>query len=125
MEGVIADLHIHSRYSRATSKDINIENLVKYAKIKGLGMLGTGDFTHPLWLSELKNKLRDNNEGICYYDDFPFILTTEISLIYTEGKGRRIHLVLLAPSIEVVGQINSWLLKKGRLDIQSSFFQEP
>ena len=116
MEGVIADLHIHSRYSRATSKDINIENLVKYAKIKGLGMLGTGDFTHPLWLSELKNKLRDNNEGICYYDDFPFILTTEISLIYTEGKGRRIHLVLLAPSIEVVGQINSWLLKKGRLD---------
>jgi uncharacterized protein (TIGR00375 family) len=116
MEGVIADLHIHSRYSRATSKDINIENLVKYARIKGLGMLGTGDFTHPLWLSELKNKLRDNNEGICYYDDFPFILTTEISLIYTEGKGRRIHLVLLAPSIEVVGQINSWLLKKGRLD---------
>ncbi len=116
MEGIIADLHIHSRYSRATSKNINIENLVKYAKIKGLGMLGTGDFTHPLWLSELKNKLKDNNEGICYYEDFPFILTTELSLIYTEGKGRRIHLVLLAPSIEVVEQINSWLLKKGRLD---------
>jgi len=116
MEGIIADLHIHSRYSRATSKNINIENLVKYARIKGLGMLGTGDFTHPLWLSELKNKLKDNNEGICYYDDFPFILTTELSLIYTEGKGRRIHLVLLAPSIEVVEQINSWLLKKGRLD---------
>ncbi len=116
MEGIIADLHIHSRYSRATSKNINIENLVKYARIKGLGMLGTGDFTHPLWLSELKNKLKDNNEGICYYEDFPFILTTELSLIYTEGKGRRIHLVLLAPSIEVVEQINSWLLKKGRLD---------
>lgn len=116
MEGLIADLHIHSRYSRATSKNINIENLVKYARIKGLGMLGTGDFTHPLWLSELKNKLEGNNEGIYYYDNFPFILTTEISLIYTEGRGRRIHLVLLAPSIEVVEQINSWLLKKGRLD---------
>jgi PHP family Zn ribbon phosphoesterase len=51
-----ADLHIHSRFSRACSKNITIENLVKYAKIKGLNLLGTGDFTHPLWLKEIKGK---------------------------------------------------------------------
>lgn len=117
MEGLIADLHIHSRYSRATSKDITLDNLVKYARIKGVGLLGTGDFTHPLWLSELKQKLKDNGEGVYYYQDFPFIFTSELSLIYSEGeKGRRVHLLVLAPSLEIVEQINSWLSKKGRLD---------
>ena len=55
---IIADLHIHSRFSRACSRELNIPNLVKWAKIKGLGLLGTGDFTHPIWLEELK-KLHD------------------------------------------------------------------
>ncbi len=57
---LIADLHIHSRFSRACSSQINIPNLVKWARIKGLGLLGTGDFTHPEWLSELK-ELREEN----------------------------------------------------------------
>ena len=96
----IADLHIHSRFSRACSKNITIPKLVEYAKIKGLNLLGTGDFTHNTWLSEIK-ELKEKN-GIYYYQDFPFVLSGEVSLMYTQGRGRRVHLVLLAPSIEVV-----------------------
>ncbi|MBU0929935.1 MAG: hypothetical protein KJ623_02590 [Nanoarchaeota archaeon] len=112
---IFADLHIHSRYSRACSKNITIENLVKYAKIKGLGLLGTGDFTHNLWLKDIKDKLKEKN-GLYFFDDFPFILTGEISLMYTQGRGRRVHLVLLVPSLEVVEKINAYLDTKGRRD---------
>ncbi len=115
---VIADLHIHSKYSRATSKDLNIENLSKWAKIKGLTLLGTGDFTHPKWLKELKKSLEEDGSGILKSKDgFNFILQAEVSNIYTQGgKGRRIHNVLLAPSFEVVDQINDFLSKKGNLE---------
>jgi len=112
---VFADLHIHSRYSRACSKNITIENLVKYAKIKGLNLLGTGDFTHPLWLKDIREKLVEKN-GLYYYEDFPFVLSGEISLMYTQEKGRRIHLVLLVPSLEIVDKINAYLDTKGRRD---------
>ena len=57
---IIADLHIHSRFSRACSKDLTIPNLVKWARIKGINLLGTGDFTHPTWLQEIK-ELNDNH----------------------------------------------------------------
>jgi uncharacterized protein (TIGR00375 family) len=115
-EKIFADLHIHSRFSRACSKDLTIENLVKWAKIKGLNLLGTGDFSHPIWIKEIKEKLKEKN-GFYYYEDFPFIITGEISLIYTDlGKGRRIHLVILIPSIEVAEKINSYLDTKGRRD---------
>lgn len=117
IKGIIGDLHIHSRYSRACSKDITIENLEKWARIKGLGLLGTGDFTHPLWLDELKKKLVDNGHGIYLSKTgFKFILTGEISLVYTQGRGRRIHLVLLAPNFEAVDKINNYLDTKGRRD---------
>ncbi len=59
---LFADLHIHSRYSRATSPAMDVGNLVRNAKIKGINLLGTGDFTHPLWLRELKSVLTDENE---------------------------------------------------------------
>jgi len=116
---IFTDLHIHSRFSRACSKDLSIENLVKWARIKGLDLLGTGDFTHEVWLSELKG-LKEKN-GVLWFEDsegeFPFILSSEISLIYTaDGKGRKVHLVYLAPSLEVVDKINSWLDTKGRRD---------
>lgn len=118
MENVIADLHIHSRFSRACSNAITIENLVKYAKIKGVSLLGTGDFTHPSWLNEIKSSLKEKDKtGLFYFNDFPFILSGEISLMYTQdGKGRRVHLVMLAPSTEVVDRINSYLDTKGRRD---------
>jgi len=111
----IADLHIHSRFSRACSSNLNFENLVKWAKIKGLNLLGTGDFTHPLWLKEIKEKLVGKN-GFYYYDDFPFIITGEISLIYTQERGRRIHLVVLVPNLEIADKINAYLDTKGRRD---------
>jgi len=117
---LFADLHIHSRFSRACSKDLNISNLVKWARVKGLDLLGTGDFTHNEWLSEIREKLKEEN-GVLWYEDsegkFPFVLSSEISLIYTDkGKGRRVHLVYLAPSLEVVDKINNWLDTKGRRD---------
>jgi len=111
----IGDLHIHSRFSRACSINLSFENLVKWAKIKGLDLLGTGDFTHPLWLKEIKEKLTEKN-GFYYYNDFPFVITGEISLIYTQNKGRRIHLVILVPNLEIADKINSYLDTKGRRD---------
>ncbi len=115
-DAIFSDLHIHSKYSRACSKDLNFQNLVKWAKIKGLGLLGTGDFTHPIWFEEIK-KLENRGTGIYYFENFPFVITGEISLVYTDdGKGRRIHLVLLLPSVNVAEKINSYLDTKGRRD---------
>ncbi len=116
---IFSDFHIHSRFSRACSKNITFENLTKWAKIKGLNLLGTGDFTHPIWFKEIKDKLIDNGNGF-YLDSatgFPFIITGEISLMYSQGgKGRRVHLVLLVPSIEIAEKINSYFDKRGRRD---------
>lgn len=114
---IIADLHIHSRFSRACSKNINLENLAKFSRIKGLNLLGTGDFTHPEWLKELKENLMEKNSGIYEYNGMNFMLSTEISLAFTkDNKGRRIHLVILAPNFEIVDEINKWLDTKGRRD---------
>jgi len=115
---IIADLHLHSKYSRATSKNLDLENLEKYAKIKGINLLGTGDFTHPVWFKELKNNLVEDGSGILKTKTgFNFLLSVELSNIYTQdGKGRRIHNIILAPSFEIVEQINQALGKKGRLD---------
>ena len=115
---VIADLQIHSRFSRATSSSITLQNLEKYARIKGLNLLGTGDFTHPKWLAELKSELREDGSGILTSKTgFHFVFQGEISNIYTQdGKSRRIHTLLLARNFEIVEQINQALLKKGRLD---------
>ena len=112
---MIADLHLHSRFSRACSTAITFENLVKWAKIKGLNLLGTSDFTHPVWFKEIKDLLVEKN-GFYYYQDFPFIITGEISLIYTQERGRRIHLNLLIPSVEVAEKIHAYLDTKGRRD---------
>ena len=115
---IISDLHIHSRFSRATSKSLDIENLEKYAKIKGVNLLGTSDFTHPEWIKELKQELTEDETGILKTkNNFPFILQTEVSLIYTQdNKGRRVHNVILAPSFEIVNQITEFFLSKGRID---------
>jgi uncharacterized protein (TIGR00375 family) len=113
---IFADLHIHSHYSRATSNKMNIENLERYAKVKGVNLLGTGDFTHPLWLKELKGNLREKN-GLFQYKDKEmfFILQAEVSLIYNDGKTRKIHNVILAPSFDIVDQINDFLKDYGKL----------
>lgn len=117
MGKIVADLHIHSRHSRACSKQISIANLEKYALIKGVGLLGTGDFQHPEWQKELKQELVEDGSGIPKTKTgFPFVYQTEISLMYTDGRGRRIHLVVLAPNFDAVKQITELLGKRGRLD---------
>ena len=115
---IISDLHIHSRFSRACSNQITIKNLEKYARIKGVNLLGTGDFTHKKWYDEIIKETKEDENGILRTDTgFPFIWQTEISLMYTQGgKGRRIHFVILAPNKGAVDQITEALGKKGRLD---------
>ncbi len=114
---IISDLHIHSRFSRATSHELNIQNLEKWAKIKGINLLGTGDFTHPLWMQELKHNLKDDGTGILRtINGFPFVLQSEISLMYTKEKGRRVHIIILVPNFDTAEQVNEYLRKRGRLD---------
>lgn len=113
---VVADLHIHSKYSRATSPAMGLEALSKWAKIKGIGLLGTGDFTHPQWIAELSKKAIESDSGFLQYEGVNFVLSAEISCIYSQGgKGRRVHLVLLSPSLEIAEQINERLGKKYNL----------
>ncbi|KKU86736.1 MAG: DNA helicase UvrD [Candidatus Wildermuthbacteria bacterium RIFCSPHIGHO2_01_FULL_47_27] len=106
-----ADFHIHSKYSRATSKDMDLESLDKWAKIKGIKVLGTGDFTHPEWFRILKEKLEPAEAGLFRLkkSDSPtrFILTSEISCIYSKKERvRKIHILIFAPSFEAVEKIN-------------------
>jgi uncharacterized protein (TIGR00375 family) len=128
----IADFHIHSKYSRATSRDMDLENLDKWAKIKGINLLGAGDFTHPLWFRELKTKLEPAEPGLFKLrqaskiklsngwntpngannssQDLRYMLTSEISCIYSKkNRTRKIHMMVFVPSFEVVEKINAHL----------------
>ena len=116
----IADLHVHSKYSRATSKISDLENNEIWARKKGIDIVATGDWTHPAWFSELKNKLEPLGNGLYKLKgtdgSVKFIFTTEISCIYSKGgKCRRLHIVVLAPSLEVVAKINAQLNLIGNL----------
>jgi len=121
---VIADLHIHSRYSRATSEKMNINEIARFARIKGLNLVGTGDFTHPRWLEELKRDLV-GVEGVNLYkpakdpeSPVRFMITGEVSTIFTfEGSVKKIHHVILTPSLETAVQINERLAKYGDLSV--------
>ena len=117
----IADFHIHSAYSRATSKNMDLESLEKEARIKGIKVLGTGDFTHPEWFSNLKEKLEGLGNGLFELKEkfshkenkeepVFFILTSEISCIYSKGgKVRKIHIIVFSPSFDVCEKINAQL----------------
>ena len=112
----IADFHIHSKYSRATSKDMDLEHIAQWAKQKGINVIGTGDFTHPLWRRELKSKLKQNADGLYEYKGIRFILTAEVSNMYKKnGHGRRIHTILFAPDFEAADKISSELGRRGNI----------
>jgi len=120
MQKIVADLHFHSKFSRATSKEMVLENLWKWAGYKGVNLLGTADFTHPFWFSQLKNNLEDLGTGLYKLkgksDKIKFILSTEISSIYSDGgKMRRIHTVVLMPSLDSVKKFNDRLSAIGNL----------
>ena len=114
---IYADFHIHSRYSRATSKEMSVQNLAYWAERKGLNLLGTGDFTHPIWLRELKETLKPSEfEGFYSYGSTFFILTAEINTIFErEGRIHRIHHLILAPDFEAVESLNAILSERGEL----------
>jgi uncharacterized protein (TIGR00375 family) len=114
---IISDLQIHSRYARACSTQINIENLEKWARIKGVDLLGTGDFQHPLWNKEIKERLVEDEYGILRTKtNFPFLWQTEVSLMYKDTKRRAVHLLVYSPNKGISDQIIESLGKKGRLD---------
>jgi len=120
----IADLHIHSRYSRATSQRMCIEEIARFAKIKGLNIVGTGDFTHPKWLRELNESLvPESDTGLYKLAKNPespirFMITTEVSTLFTfENEVKKVHHVILTPSIETAVQINDRLAKYSNLAV--------
>ncbi len=116
MTNFVADLHLHSAYARATSKELNFDTLTKWAKIKGIDLLSSADFTHPLWFAETKAKLIDSGDGLFTYNGFKFVLGAEVSCIFSQGgKLRRVHLLLFAPSLEAAEKINTELGKRGKL----------
>ena len=125
-----ADLHIHSKYSRATSKDCNLEQLAVWAQKKGLSVISTGDFTHPAWFNEIKEKLVEDGNGAyrlrpeiekqIFKTSAPvrFLLSVEISTIYKKGdRTRKVHHVVFVPDMKAadtfrtklgaIGNINS------------------
>jgi uncharacterized protein (TIGR00375 family) len=113
----VADLHLHSSYARATSKDLNFDTLSTWAKWKGIDLLSSADFTHPIWWQETKSRLKEgDNEGIYSYNGTKFVLGTEISCIYSQGgKVRRIHLLLFFPNFADVDRFNLKLAKTSNL----------
>jgi len=132
---VIADLHIHSKLSRATSKNLTLSNIAWWAKRKGIDLVATGDWTHPLWLREITTNLTEDGSGflqvkksvvdndmqlqlqkkVSKSNKLPsFLLSTEISCIYSQdGKGRRIHILVWVPSIASAQKIGQEMTKRG------------
>ncbi len=115
---VIADLHIHSKYARACSRDLNPTNLAIWADKKGISILGTGDFTHPKWLEELKENLEESKNGLYKLKNSNsktlFMLTTELASIYKQGdKVRRVHNLVFAPNFAAVDKLVELLEKRG------------
>ena len=117
----IADFHLHSKFSRATSRDMDLAHIGKSAQIKGIDIVGTGDFTHPLWLAEIKKSLEEDGSGLLTSKNPPagglkFIITGEISSIYTQGgKVRKIHTIIFVPDIKTANTINEKLIGMGNL----------
>jgi uncharacterized protein (TIGR00375 family) len=126
----IADLHIHSRYSIATSRDLTPENLWKWGQLKGIRVVGTGDCTHPGWLAELEAKLACSDSGLLTLRDQPsdggvplscrspvsFLLSGEISCIYRKaGRTRKVHCLVLLPDFAAARRLNLALARIGSL----------
>ncbi len=116
---IITDWHLHSRFSRACSPDLTLENNALWCEKKGVNVLGTSDFTHPIWFAEIEEKLEEAEQGLFRlksgaHPDMRFMLTTEVAQIYKRGgKVRRVHNIVLAPSLEAVRKINAWLDEQG------------
>ncbi len=119
---IIADLHIHSKFSRATSERMDVEEIARFAEMKGLNLVGTGDFTHPKWYKELKGKLIEAPEEGLYKSvknlssPVRFMVTGEVATIFNaDGSSKKIHHVILTPSLDTSIQISDRLAEYGDL----------
>lgn len=115
----IVDLHIHSRFSRACSRDLTLENIDAVCQKKGVDIVATGDFTYPDWFKSINEDLEEIGKSGLYKlrtredDKVKFILSTELALIYTKNdKCRRIHVMVMAPNLKAVRELNNYLDKK-------------
>ncbi len=129
----VADLHVHSCFSRATSKQMNLENLYRWAQLKGVTVVGTGDFTHPEWFREIQEKLEPAEPGLfALKPDFcreidaetpescrgpvRFMLSAEVSSIYKKNdKVRKVHSLIFFPDLQSTARFNARLGKVGNL----------
>ena len=119
---VIADMHIHGPYSRATSERMCVEEIARFAKIKGLNIVGTGDFTHPKWFNELRQNLVLEPDTYLYKlaadltSPILFMITTEVcTVLYYKNEAKKVHHIILTPNLEIAAQINDRLSKYGNL----------
>ncbi len=109
-----ADLHIHSSYAYATSPSLNFENLAHWARLKGIDLLASADFTQPEWFAESKAKLSETGDGLYEYGGVKFILGTEVNCTArVGGRARRVHILMFAPSLSSVSKINDALKRRG------------
>lgn len=115
----VTDLHLHSKYSRAVSKEMNLQNMALWASKKGLDILSTSDWTHPLWMREIRQELVEAEEGLYKLKNIKeaktrFLLSVEVSSIYSQnGRVHRIHNLIFSPSIETSQKISNELIKRG------------
>lgn len=118
----VADLHLHSKYSRAVSRDMVLPTMAFWARKKGINILSTGDWTHPLWFREIKQQLEEKTQGLFKLKEEDsklekevlFLLSVEIASIYSQGgKVHRIHNLVFSPSFETSEKINRELVKRG------------
>ncbi len=111
-----ADLHVHSPYSRATSSQLTLPNLAQWAKLKGIDLLATGDFTHPAWFAELRDNLVESAEGLYTYDGVSFVLGSEVACMAEQGgRNRRVHVLIFAPGLDAAERVNTALAPHGDL----------
>lgn len=112
----IADFHIHSKYSRATSRNMDLEHLAQSAREKGISLMGTGDFTHPVWFQELRKKMQPVEDGIYTYRGLKFILTAEVCNIFPSHNAiKKIHNVIFLPGLDAVERLSFKLAAYGSL----------
>ena len=113
----VADLHIHSPYAFACSKALTLDNLAAWAKRKGIDLLATGDFTHPHWSDALHSNLTECDDGLYEYAGVRFVPGSEISCVYRQdGRTRRIHLLVLMPTLETAAAFTGRLDDYGKLE---------
>ncbi len=111
-----ADLHVHSPHSRATSRELTLANLARWARLKGIDLLATGDFTHPTWLAELRENLTETSEGLYAYDGVSFVIGGEVACMAEQGgRKRRVHALIFVPGLDAAERVNAALAKLGDL----------